>query len=441
MKTKLTNLWERLQINYWVLPALMTLLTMGFAFAMVTLDQAIETRWPDVGWMYIGGPEGARTLLSTVAGSMITVAGVVFSITMVVLSLESQQLGPRLLSNFMRDRVNQTVLGIFISTYVYCLLVMREIRDVSEGLFVPQLSVTFAILLTLASLGMLIYFIHHTSMSIQANNVIATVSRELDSAIERLFPEETHTWVMERELRNEEDIPADFEEQARPVLTRRSGYLQAVDYDGLMKLANDADLLFQLEHRPGDFIAQENALLMVWPTGSVDDQLTEQVEDCFIVGTQRLRTQDLEYAVDQLVEIAIRALSPSINDPFTAIACIDRLSSSLSRLAKKHFPSAYRYDEDNKLRLIVDSVTFDGVIASAFNQIRQYGKGSVAVTIRLLEAIAIIAEHTHRMKDRETLRLHANMIRDGSQRLELGEQDERDIKTRYQAVMKVLGEK
>lgn len=205
-----------------------------------------------------------------------------------------------------------------------------------------------------------------------------------------------------------------------------------------MKLAIEHNLLLRLEHRPGNFIASGNHLVKVWPNERFEKGLGEKINDAFIFGAQRLRLQDVEFAIDQLVEIALRALSPGINDPFTAMACVDRLGVALARLAERQIPSGYRYDDENKLRLMADSVTFEGLVETAFNQIRQYGRSSVAVTIRLLETIAVIAAHTHIQTEREALRRQAKMIKQGSDEAIPEERDRQDVEESYQIVDRIL---
>ena len=441
MKTKLINLGERLRSTYWFLPALMVGLAVGFSFVTIALDQFVQEKRPDLLiWVYAGGPQGVDSLLSTIASSMIAIAGVTFSITIVALSLASSQFGPRLLSNFMRDRGNQIVLGTFIATFIYSLLVLRVLRGDEGNVFVPHISATFAVLLAITNLGVLIYFIHHVSASIQAENIIASVGRDLDEAITRLFPKKRGYGILEleHELRHGDDIPEDFDQEARPIAATQSGYLQAIDYDGLMRIATEKDLLFHLKYRPGDFIVRGSDLVMVWPGKDLDEQLSEKINDAFILGTQRLRMQDVEFTVNQLVEIAVRALSPGINDPFTAIACIDQLGASLVNLAERSIPSAYHYDADNKLCLVTDAVTFGGITDAAFNQIRQYGRSSVAVTIRLLETIAILAAHTSNRERHAALLHQAEMIKRGADEALPEESDRKDVKKRYELVASLL---
>lgn len=442
MKTKLLNYWEIVRSSYWFIPTVMTGLTVVLSFLTVTLDQLVISERAELqAWVYTGGPDGVRTLLSTLAGAMITMVSVTFSITIVALTLASSQFGPRLLDNFMRDTGNQVVLGTFISTFVYSLLVLRTVRSIGGSSFVPHISVTIAIILALASLGLLIYFIHHVSVSIHVENVIASVERELNTAIERLFPEKKGYFVFEYELRNEEDVPENFDRDAQTVLATHSGYLQTIDNEGLMNMATEKDLLLCLEHRPGDFIASGNALVKVWPSEFFEKEFGEEINEAFILGAQRLRLQDVEYAIDQLVEIALRALSPGINDPFTAMACIDRLGVALANLAERQIPSGYRYDDENKLRLMADAITFEGIVETAFNQIRQYGRSSAAVTIRLLETIAVIAAHTRTQTEQEALQRQARMIKQGSEEALPEEYDRQDVKKRYELVQQIIEKK
>ena len=435
---KLSTLWDSLRSSYWFVPTLMAGGAIALAFTMVTLDQSGKSGpIQKLGWVYTGGPDGARTVLSTIAGSMITVAGTAFSIVIVALTLASSQFGPRLLRNFMQDTGNQVVLGTFIATFIYCLLVLRTVRGDNYNVFVPQISVTVGILLGVASIGVLIYFIHHASTSIQSSHVITEVNKDLDHAIDHLFPEQIGHGIPQKR-RWVEEIPVNFDEEASPILAINSGYLLAIDEEQLLKLAKSKDLLLRLNYRPGHFIVHRHEIVRVWYGERVNEKLTHQINDAFILGSERTEQQDVEFSIQQLVEIALRAISPAINDPFTAIRCIDRLSAGLSRLAQKEFPSPYRYDEDNNLRVIANPVTFVGLVDEAFNQIRHYGSSDVAVTMRLLEAIAIIGIQTRNQKDRMALLRHAEMIKRGSQEAVSEECDRQDIEERYLAAVKVL---
>lgn len=412
MKTLLLKYWDRLRSSFWFVPAAMACVAAALAVSAVELDKAVADHWLQrIGWSYSGGAAGASLLLGTVAGSMIAIAGTVFSMTLVALSLASSQLGPRLLRNFMRDTANQVVLGTFVATFVYCLLVLRTIRRADEGAFVPHLSVSIGVLLAVVSIGVLIYFIHHISVSIQADQVVARVGRELVDGIDRLFPD--HLGKPESEVSSapgEAELPEAFSREARPVGALEDGYLQQIDADALMDLACEQDLLLRLERRPGHYLIKGRAMVMVWPGDRVTDTLVDKMNAAFVLGNQRTATQDIEFSFDQLVEIAVRALSPGINDPFTAIACVDRLGTALCRLARRDMPSPYRFDPHGRLRLVAPGSTFAGIVDTAFNQIRQSARSNPAVAIRMLDAIVQIAGHVQRAPDAACLQRHAGMI-------------------------------
>ena len=439
---KLTKLWDSLHSSFWFVPTLMVLLAIALSFITIWIDHSQEaTVVEEIDWAYSLGPSGSRAILAAIAGSMVSVATTAFSITIVALQLASSQFGPRLLRSFMQDTGNQIVLGTFISTFVYSLMVLRTINGMEHDEFVPHLAVTIGLVLAIASVGVLIYFIHHSALSIQVNHVIKQVGDDLDGAIDRLFPERigrnTSKQSQEESLAA---VPADFDRLACSIKTIASGYIQAIDDNQLMQIATENNLLLRIQQRPGRFVVKGSELVQVFPEEKVNKRLAVEINDAFILGSQRTEQQDLEFPLDQLVEIAVRALSPGINDPFTAIRCIDQLSAALCHLAQREMPSPYRYDDHNQLRIIAEPVSFAGATDAAFNQIRQYGKSSVAVTMRLLEAIAAIAPFTYRSPDRTTLQRHAEMIERGSQEGIAEELDYKNVQERYLTAVKAIGQ-
>ena len=413
------------------------------SFATIAIDKVFLYRegaqhW----WIYSGGPDGARTVLSVIAGSMISVAGVVFSITIVVLSLASSQFGPRLIRNFMNVRANQMVLGTFVSTFIYGVLVLRTVNATVEARFVPGLSVTITVVMSLLSLGVLIYYIHNVSESIQAQNIIARVRRDLDKAVERIFPEK-----MGREedlsnglIKRDYDIPKGCDRDVCQVTADSSGYLQALDNEALMRIAVEENLLIHLGYHPGNFITRGSVLVTVWPGDRVDETLSEKINTIFIVGPERTLEQDVEFAISQLVEIAVRALSPGINDPITANTCIDWLGVSLSQLANRKMPSSHRFDQEGRLRVICKPFEFEGMVDAAFNMIRQNSQSIAAVSIHLLETIATVAAQTHRKEDRTVLLRHAAMVVRGCKEKLTADDDREDLEKRYEAAVEILNE-
>ena len=442
MRALLLKYWDRIRTSFWFLPSMMAVTAAAIAFGSVGLDESVTDDWlEEWGWAYSGGAEGASALLGTVAGSMITIAGVVFSLTLVALSLASSQFGPRLLRNFMRDTSNQVVLGTFISTFLYCLLVLRTIRHGEDSSFVPHLSVTFGVLLAVVSLGVLIYFIHHVSVSIQAEEIIARVGDELFSGIERLFPEQIGEKPdPEADQPPQASVPAGLEEEAYPLLAKRDGYLQFIDANSLLEKAEESDALFRIPWKPGHYVMAGSPLLYIWPKDRMEKLKDTELQMLFVLGSRRTPSQDIEFAVHELVEIAARALSPGVNDPFTAITCVDRLGSALCRLVQREMPSPYRFDEKGELRVLTTSIKFAGVADAAFNQIRQHARGSAAVSIRLLEVIEEIMGFARKSEYQATLYHHAKMIARGADEALPEEEDRKIVQSRLNDIVKKMNQ-
>jgi uncharacterized membrane protein len=441
VNAKILEYWDRLQSSFWFVPALMAAVAAAMAAGCVALDQRVTLRWLEAqGWAYTGGAEGASLVLSTIAGSMITIAGVVFSMTLVALSLASSQLGPRLLRNFMRDRVNQAVLGTFIATFVYCLLVLRTIRHAEEIAFVPHLAVTLGVVFALASLGVLIYFIHHVAVSIQADEVIAKVGAELidaiDGQVEKVADDQPPP--LRPAARPAPALPPEFDRVAGPVAAVGDGYLQIVDIEALVQLAVREDLVLRLERRPGQYVVKGRPVVLMMPGDRRSDALAADINAALVLGSQRTPTQDIEFAVHQLVEIAIRALSPGINDSFTALACIDRLGSGLCHLAQQQMPLPLHFDREGRLRVLAPKQTFTDVADAAFNQIRQSARANTAVAIRLLETIETIAGAIIAADDRAALRRHAEMIGRGAREAIPDPDDRIAVELRLTAAQRAL---
>lgn len=443
VRAKLLTYWEHIRYSFWFLPSLMAAAAVGLALLAVLLDRSLSDKWlDDASWVYGGGAEGASAMLQTIAGSMITIAGVVFSLTLVALSLASSQFGPRLLRNFMRDTSNQLVLGTFIATFLYCMLVLRTIRRPEEGAFVPHLSVTLGVVFAMASLWVLIYFIHHVSVSIQAEEVIAKVGAELDQTMERLFPEqigrESDSPGQQEEADSAQALAA-LNQPGAEILAAGDGYLQIIDQQLLMDFARESDAVLRLERRPGHYIVRGTPLLSVWPSERVDKAACNRLLEAFVLGNQRTSAQDVEFAILQLVEIGTRALSPGVNDPFTAIACVDRIGSALCRLAQRAMPGACRHDDNRQLRVVAEPPTFAALADTAFHQLRQYARSNTDVTLRLLETIAVIAGFTRRPADRVALSRHADMIAQGAEQAMQQEEDRQALQGRYHAARRALG--
>jgi uncharacterized membrane protein len=332
--------------------------------------------------LFSGGADGARGVLSAVAGSLITVTGVVFSVTIVALQLASSQFTPRVLRGFMADRPNQIVLGIFIGTFTYSVMVLRSVtgEDDNEAAFVPEVAVTLAIVLVLVSIGALIYFIDHAARSIQAGVILARETEHTLHRIDRIFPRNV----------GKADAARPAEPPTAPagiVLTESSGYLLAVHADGLFDLAEERRMTIRMEPPIGGFVLSGEALVSIWPKSAVDDGLIASVRESFLLGQERTPEQDAELGIIVIADMAVRALSPGINDPTTAMLCIDRLSQILVRLGSVEEPVPVRIGEDGSVRLFTRLTTFERAVSLAFDQIRFFGAENPSIAKKLLDAL------------------------------------------------------
>lgn len=430
---KLQYLWEEINASFWFVPILMLLAAIGLAFGFISLDSQFQYSHQGVlKYFFPVSEDSARSILTIIAGAMIGIAGTVFSITLVVLTLASSQLGSRLVRNFMYDKLNQVVLGTYVSSFVYCLIVLSSLKENESFQFVPAVSVFAAIVSAIAGIILLIVFIHHVSMSIQSEKVISDISEAMSKNLKRLFPDD---------IGHEEDKPVPDMERLKQqyafkerVKCNSNGYLQSVDGEGLMRIAGERDCIIVLQHRPGDFLVQGMVVCEVIGKHKFDDNLHKEIHDDFIIGKVRTPLQDAEFSIHQMVEVASRALSPGVNNPYTAIACIDNLTAVICYLAGVEFPSQYRYDAKDKLRLVANNHSFDGMMNAAFNQIRQYAEGSPSVMIRLMEAMISINAFASTAHQKMHIARHAEMIMKAAERTFPEKRDLEDMKERFKTL-------
>lgn len=435
-RARLASYGERLRLSFWFVPALMSAGAALLAFVTLAIDARLsDEALNGLQWVYGGGPEGARSLLSTVASSAITVAGTTFSITIAALSLASSQFGPRLLRTFVRDTGNQVVLGTFVATFLYCLLVVRTVRGLEDTRVVPHLSVTVGVLLAIASMVVLIYFIHHVATAIRADQVIAAVGHDLDDVVEQLFPAQLGQGrVAQRPDASDAGPQPASAPGARPLSLDRDGYLQVIDVEAMLGLACEHDLVVSLRCRPGDFVMAGEAVATVWPGANLSAELCAAIGAAFILGRERSAQQDVRFVVNQLVEVAVRALSPGINDPFTALTCLDRLGAMLYRVARRPFPDGRRYADDGQLRIIAEPIRFAELVEAAFDQIRTYGSNNLVVMSQLLDTVARVGAAAD-AEQRAPLLRQAQLAYEGSRAALATDGDRQTIEQRYQATL------
>lgn len=386
---RLIKTYDTIRTSFWFVPCVIIVITLALCTMLIWLDTRVHLH--DIPWLkflYHANGDITRNLLTTIAGSVMTVVSITFSITMVALTNASSQFGPRLLRNFMNDSSTQTVLGTFIAIFLYCLALTRATDNFAQGEYLPGLAIAGASLLTLLSIFLLIYFIHHVATNLQADNIIDKVYRSLEANIESIFAEH-------KENESTEKYHAEVKEKVDAIKgcikSQGSGYVQAINYASLTELMSQDNSYMKLLIAPGDFVTK-GSVIIEHSDNALTDQQQEELLYYIILGAKRTPIQDPEFAILQLVEIALRALSPSINDPYSGIACIDKLSATLCNLTQRQFPSGITCDADGTPRLLFKTARFGALGDTAYDQIRQNARNNLAVQLRLIEGLIRIAE-------------------------------------------------
>jgi uncharacterized membrane protein len=419
MKARLKKFVVDLAQIFWILPALMVLAGALTAVALVALDRSglVATSLLTDAFLYNGGATGARTLLAAVASSTIGVAGTVFSITIAALTLAAGQMGPRLLRNFTNDRGNQFTLGAFLGTFAYALIVLSTVRTKAEGEFIPHVALSFGIGLAFVCVGTLIYFVGHMANRINVDTVIELVNGDALTSIRRLTSDSPGIAP-----------PPDAHWQgATPVKTMRGGYLQHIDQNGLARWASEHDTQIRLLVRPGAYVFPDTPIALI--TNPAEDAQAA-IRNATAYGPQRVPSADIEFAIEQLIEVAVRALSPGINDPHTAISVLDRLGATLCNFAPRHLPTGV-IAIDNEIRLVIPAVTYDGLLNTMFHEIRQNAAGATAVLVRMIEVFTGVLPAEPDPHRRAGLRRHAELVFEDARRDVHNKRDLADIEHRY----------
>ncbi|MDQ2862198.1 MAG: DUF2254 domain-containing protein [Bacteroidota bacterium] len=433
MKTRLRKLWDSLKSSYWFIPLVMMALAVLLWRGTATLDHVLSIGdKKDIAWLYISDADSMRALLLTIAIAIIGVVGVVFTIIMVPLSIAATQFGPRLLRNFLRDTGTQVTLGTFNATFIFCLAVLLQLSNSGKN-HPPQISVNMALLLGLLSFGVLIYFINHIAVSIQAPVLVSKVSKELHIAIRHELHDAPNKSSVDKRQNNAPDLSAVY--SSIPALT--SGYLQVRDDEELLRLAVKHNVVIRILKNPGDFIVEHSALIFTWPETDAH-KILKPVNAAFITGVQRTLVQDITFGINELAEVAIRALSPAINDPFTAMTCLDWIGSALCSVCRKTPDETEIYDGKGNLRIVRNVITFADLANAAFNQIREYGNSSTAVTLRLMNTIKVVADYTVTDEQRKILWHHATLVERGCHIGLREESDRKMITDNFEIVRKIL---
>jgi uncharacterized membrane protein len=435
LSSALASHWRRevLRTSLWFVPSLEVVAAIGLFIGTLAADRAAYNGdFTLPSWVISGSADAAREILTTIAAAIITVVGVVFSIILVTLTLASTQFGPRMLRNFIRDRGTQLTLGTFVATFVYSVLVLVSVGTGAHGDFVPHISVTVTLALTVADMAVLIFFIHHTSVSIQLPQVIASIAADLTDAIGEQASGAARPALESGPSAVE--LLTRVEMEGGVLRAPVSGYVQFIKHQNLVRLAAEAGAVINLEHRPGHFIVRGHKFATVWPPEAAP-LMQRELGRAHIIGPYRTLTQDVSFGIDQLVEIAIRALSAAVNDTFTALTCIDWLSENLCKIVTEWHPARVHRDGQGFIRLISADPAYDRLVQRSFEKIRQASMGMPAVMIRELEALTRIMTETTSDGQRRVLLEQAAMIDRASERSVPEAADRADIRRRYEAIL------
>ncbi len=439
MKARLAQIYYAVSSSFWFIPSLLAGAALIAAVLSLQLDFAFGayrlTHW-------LPGPpitqEGARLVVSAIAGSMITVASLVFSMTLVALSFVSQQLGPRIILRLMEDRPTQVVLGVFIATFLYSLVVLGVIGTRHSEDFIPVFSVYTCGVLAVLSLALIIFFIHHISMGIQADNIVARLGRQLTQAIkDETARQETICAYLEREVFD--TLSDGIGKRGVMVAARSSGYVQSIDEITMRDLAVAHDLEVRLDCRPGHFVLEGGALahFVAKPgvAGATGDSPLDDLASLVVMGERRTRQQHIDFEINALVEVALRALSPSMNDPLTAAVCVNRIFAGLRALL----------GQGNRMRVHVDGAGrplvlplpqgFEHFLHTAVAPLRRAGKNDLVFMFELIASLRGLALLAKDEAELVSIRLQIEAIADGPGDVALARMDRDEMKSRIEAAL------
>lgn len=390
---RLKAFWLNMVDSLWFVPAVLTTAGAAAALLLVHFNDTLlgeldpATRW----WAFGGSAEGASGVLGAIASSIMTVTGVVFSVTIVALQLASSQFTPRVLRQFTADRANQLVLGVFIGTFTYTLLVQRTLRTGDAGdEFVPNIAVTGAVILALVSIAFLIFFINHAARSIQAAIVIEAVTADTLAAVHRVFPARMKEGENEK-LISAAEYTSGRNEPPHSVTCSNAGYIQSLDTSALKEVARANQLFIRMDVEIGRYILPGDEVMSAWPGEDVDARIEADLRDALVLGVERTPHQDLKFGVIELMDIAVKAMSPSVNDPTTALNAIDRLGEILLELAWRRRGDLVEMSTNGRPLLITRRPVLEDTVGIAFDQVRHYGASNPTIAIALMRLLGRLA--------------------------------------------------
>ena len=434
----LRRIWDQFRVSFWFMPLVMAI----FAILLSNIFFFIDTLIPDEvlensQFILSGSAVEMRSTLASLATTTLATAGVVFSLLTLPLSTVASQYGSRLLRIYLSDRTTQIVLGMFTGTFTYCMVTVLKIPRSDQINDLPQLTATFALVLFLATFASLIALIHHISTALQAPNIVAAAGAELCTTVRELSQERVnnHPEVISSD---QDTTEKSADGQGDEIYAKTKGYIQSIDLERMLHLAIHANLIINLVKKPGRFIAAGDPIAVVQPADHVNQHVAVDIRHAFLIGRQRTPTQDLEYAVNQLAEVALRAMSPAINDPFTAMTCIDHLGVGLALYAEQDRPQPNIYDSEGHLRLIYEPVSFDELLSAAFDMLRHASKDNAAVLLKMLDAFETIGRKTQDADRLRELQRQVKLVQAESEAANLISADRLIIRQRCEALAQIL---
>lgn len=418
----------------WLVPLLISAGGLALAFGVLVYGgralQGLIGQRSELWWLYSGDAGTARGLLSSMLSGLLTMTSLIVSVTFVILTLAANQLGPRLVPTFLADRQIQSVLGLFLATILYVLVVLRSIDDTLSRDSVPHIAVTLASGLTIGCLFAFLFYVHKVGRSIIADNIIEIVAEDLLRNIRSILPEG--------------DEPEQGQDPALPgppmaeLSLGRSGSIQVIDYDALVDVAREHDVALDVRVRAGHFVLAGGGHVFVHGPGPLRDDTVAKIRRAFILGSERSPAQDLEYGIRQLVEIALRALSPGVNDPFTAIAIVNRLGSSIEEIGRRSAQPRTLRDKSGAVRVIADRSDIGGLLDAAFDGIRQAASNVPPVLIRLADVLGQLAEARLRQGALVALSRQIGKLEETVQTGRFAASDRRDMVERLEAAREAV---
>lgn len=440
---KLKLIWENATTSFWFIPSIFLVLVIVLAVLTIYIDVQFSAQINRaIPGLFRGTPDAARGLLSTIATSVITVIAIAFSITIVALQQASTQYSPRILRNFTKDPGYQVVLGTYIATFIYALLILRSVRlaALDEPEFIPSLSITIALLLTLICMGLLVYFINRISSSLQVNQIISSVHLDLIGEIENLFPK--HVGKAIDEPTSATDIVKRLRgtEETIQVKADEAGFVRLIDEESLSRTDTSGIKWIFVRPEIGDFVSEGDVIIELADRIKPEERVLKQLSNAIVLDSQRSVKQDPLFAVRQLVDIALRALSPGINDPTTAEYCLFYLGDALCRLADREFPKKARTFEDNPTIFVFNAPDWSHFIDSGFSQIRRVSADDVHVTGLLIQTLHKIAECLPPGNRSQAVLYQLSEIRKSTEQQSFSDNDKKTLITQLNKAEKALFE-